>query len=271
MGEDGNDYDIMCGVSVGGINTAFLCQTPLGRPRKASQALLDMWRRVKTSKVYKHWCPLGPLEALWKPSVFNSGPLQDWIRSELDAEAIAASGRQLRVGAVAWDNGEYRCGTEKDPDIAEWVIASASFPVFLRPVYIGDRLWSDGGIRNVTPLGEAIRLGADEIDVVMCTNPDLPIPWETDGKAAVPDFMLRVIDLMSDEIIRTDLQVCGLKNDLAEMNEKYRKVKVRVVQPTVNLIENSLKFEQEDIQRMIQQGYDDAGGYGAHQTLGIFR
>jgi NTE family protein len=271
MGEDAIDYDILCGVSVGGINTAFVCQTPLGKPKDASKALLGLWQRVTTDQVYKHWCPLGPLEALWKPSVFNSMPLQDWIRGELDAKAIAASGRLLRVGAVAWDNGEYRCGTEKDADIADWVIASASFPVFLRPVEIGGRLWSDGGLRNVTPLGEAIRLGADEIDVVMCTNPDLPIPWPTEGKAAVPGFLLRTLDLMCDEIIRTDLQVCGLKNDLARLDESYRQVKVRVVQPMVNLVEDSLKFDQPDIQRMIAQGYEDSGNIQAIQTLGIYR
>jgi NTE family protein len=266
MGEDRVDYDILCGVSVGAINAAFLCQTPLGRPNKASQALLDLWLRVETSKVHRSWLPFGPLEALWKPSVFNSEPLQAWIRGELDAKAIAGSGRKLRVGCVAWDNGEYHCGTDQDENIADWVIASASFPVFLCPVQIGSRLWSDGGLRNVTPLGEAIRLGADEVDIVMCSNPDLPIPWDTDA-AAVPGFMMRAIELMGDEVIRSDLQVCGLKNDLVELKPQYRKVKVRLVQPTVNLVENSLKFEQPDIQRMIRQGYEDAGNVQAITLL----
>lgn len=267
MGENGTDYDILCGVSVGAINTAFLCQTPLGKPKEAAEALLGMWARVTTSKVHRAWCPFGPLEALWKPSVFNSEPLQEWIRGELNAKAIADSGRKLRVGCVSWDNGEYRCGTDQDENIADWVIASASFPVFLCPVRIGDRLWSDGGLRNVTPLGEAIRLGADEVDIVMCSNPDLPTPWPTDGRSAVPDFMLRAMDLMSEEVVRSDLQVCGLKNDLAELKPQYRKVKVRLVQPTVNLVENSLKFDQPDIQRMIRQGYEDAGNAQAISFL----
>lgn len=258
MIDQGLDYEILCGVSVGALNTGFISQYPLGDGKRACQNLRDIWAQVNNDRIRKPWRVFGKLASLWKPSIFNSQPLIDWIMSGISAEAVKKSGRTVRIGAVAWDTGEFAFGTEQDADFPKWVAASASFPVFLLPVEIQGRLWSDGGIRNVTPIGEAIRLGATEIDVVMCSNPEVPTPWTTKGKYALPGYAIRAADLMSDEIIRTDLQVCGLKNDLAKMGEDYRRVKIRVVQPSSILVEDSLNFDQEAIQRMMAIGYQDA-------------
>lgn len=258
MVEQGLDYDILCGISVGALNCGFISQYPIGEGAAAVMALRDQWARVNNERIRKSWAVFGKLASLWKPSVFNSQPLVDWVMSGISAEATRKSGRTVRIGAVAWDTGEYDFGTEQDPDFPKWVAASASFPVFLLPVDIRGRLWSDGGLRNVTPLGEAIRLGATEIDVVMCSNPELPTPWNPNGKKALPGYAIRAVDLMSDEIIRTDLQVCGLKNDLAEIGAGYRKVRVRVMQPSTHLVEDALDFDQKAVQRMMDVGYQDA-------------
>ena len=42
---------------------------------------------------------------------------------------------------------------------------------------------------------EAIALGATEIDVIMCSNPDTPNAWDPRGKKAF-EVALRAIDLM---------------------------------------------------------------------------
>src|SRR5712664_3334609 len=106
MGEEKRDYDILCGTSVGAINAAYLAQTPLGSPGAAIDKLLDMWCAVGPEKVYKRWFPFGALSALWKPSVYDSRPLQDWIRSGLSPADIRTSGRKLRVVAVSLKTGE---------------------------------------------------------------------------------------------------------------------------------------------------------------------
>jgi len=257
MYEDGLDYDILCGISVGAINTAYISQFKIGTPKTTWEALRSMWSRVSTDKVWKSWF-LGKVESLWKPSIYNSQPLIDWITSELDEKAIAESGRKLRIGSVAWDTGEYRVVSEIQPNIAKWVTASASFPVFLLPIDIGGKLWSDGGLRNVTPLGEAIKAGATQIDVIMCSNPDLPSSWPTKGQAAIPDYVLQTLTIMSDEIVRGDLQICGLKNDIAELCDKYKKIEIRVVMPAGPLCGNSLEFDPAEIEKMIGIGYADA-------------
>jgi len=257
MFEDGRDYEALCGVSVGAINSAYLAQFPPGVPKTAWGRLNEIWGRVNSSNVKKSWFPFGALESLWKPSVYNSEPLQKWILSELNGEAVAQSGRQLRIVAVSWDSGEARVVDETTPDIAKWVIASASFPVMLSPIEIDGQLWTDGGLRHVTPLGEAIRLGADEIDVIMCSNPYAPSPFSTAGAAALPGFAMRAVDIMSDEIMRADLKICGLKNDLAELNGPYKRIKIRMLQPSEPL-GDSLDFSQEHVRHMFDIGYKDA-------------
>jgi NTE family protein len=256
--EDAIDYDAFCGVSVGAINSAFLAQFPGGNPQDAWTKLKAIWDRVTTKNIKKGWWPLGIIESLWKPSVYNSKPLQDWIHQELDQGAITQSGKSLRIVAVSWDTFQPRVVTEADSQIPDWVLASASFPVFLLPITLNGQLWTDGGARSVTPLGEAIRLGATEIDIIMCSNPD-SVPAPTDpGLAAIPGFLERAVSIMSNQIEVADFKICGLKNDLVELRPEYRKVQLRLLQPRVPLTDDSLNFDPVAIKRMMAQGYRDA-------------
>lgn len=260
MMEDKTDYEILCGVSVGALNVGVLSQVPYGRPSESFHRLRTMWDRVQNKNVRKSWF-LGKLAALWKPSVYNSKPLMDWVDGELDVEAIANSGRKVRVGATCWETGEYFSAAESDPQFAKWVYASASFPAFFLPAEIAKKHWTDGGVRHVTPLGEAIRLGAKEIDIILTSNSDRSAPW-TPGSKKTISYALRAIEVMSDEIIQSDLQVAGLKNDLAELGKKYRQVKFRIQQPDQTLTDDSLEFDPKLVERLEKKGYEDASKAG---------
>ena len=255
MGDQQIEYDLLCGISVGAINAAYLAQTPLGQPREAVAKLRSVWDTVTNDKVRKDWFPLGKVEALFKPSVYDSSPLHRWIRAGLDAEAVRASGRTLRILAVSLGSGEPFVATEATPDLASWVIASSAFPVMFTPASIGGDLWTDGGLRSVTPLGEAIRAGAPEVDVVLCSDPFAKSPFDPRGAHAIPQLLLRSIDVMNDEVSRADLRIAGLKNDLSELKPEYRKVKIRLFQPKAPLPYDSLDFEPAHIAQMIAMGY----------------
>lgn len=262
MFEDGSEYDAFCGISVGSLNGSFLAQFPAGDPKGSWEKLKGVWDRVGLNNVKKSWCPFGALSALWKPSVYNSEPLQKWVLSELSQTAIAQSGKKLRVVSVSWNTAKAHVADELDPEIALRVIASSSFPVMLLPAEIGGEQWTDGGLRSVTPLGEAIRLGADEIDVIMCSNPDLFSPFDPKS-AAIPARLERALDIILAQIEVSDLKICGYKNDLAELKPEYRKVKVRLLQPSEILPGSSLSFDQETIQLKMQKGYEDACKLGS--------
>jgi len=258
MGEAQVDYDLLCGTSVGAINASYLAQVPLGQPRQAAARLRALWDTVTTDKVRRNWFPFREASALFKPSVYDSTPLHRWIRSGLDLAAVRASGRRLRVVAVSFGTGEAFVADERSNDLADWVIASSAFPVMLTPASIGGDLWADGGLRTVTPLGEAIRAGAGDIDVVLCTDPFGKSPFDVSGAHAIPQLLLRSIDIMNGEVSRADLRIAGLKNDLSQLRPEYRKVKIRVFQPAAPLPYDSLDFDPKNLRAMIDAGYADS-------------
>lgn len=260
MAEEGKDYDIMCGVSVGALNVAGLSQTPKGDPKSAQEWLENFWltKITGTKSVYKRWFPFGRLHSLWLKSIYDSSPLMKLVKDNMDMSKVSMNGRKLAVGAVCLDTGEHAFGTEQDSNFADWVLGSSSFPVFLTPIEINGKLWSDGGIVNITPLGQAIRMGADEVDVILCSDPWAQDPWTATRKVAVPDIVIRTLELMNDQIAKNDLEEVGLKNDLASINPKYRKVTVRVVMPSTPLPTDALTFDPATIREMMKQGYDDA-------------
>lgn len=262
MGDHKLDYDIICGVSVGALNTAGLAMVPKGNPAEAVAWLEEFWlTRVNTSSIYKRWFPFGRLHSLWLKSVYDSSPLINLVNENLHLDKLTTSGRILSVGAVCLDTGEHRFVRENDPEFQKWVLASASFPVFLKPIEIDGKLWSDGGIKNVTPLGEAIRLGASQIDVIMCTNIAERTMWDSRKKNAIPDQVIRTIDLMSDQIVNNDIELCGLKNELAVIDSRFRRVKVRVVMPDNILTKDPLNFDTGRIKEMIDIGYNAADNF----------
>jgi NTE family protein len=262
MGELNLDYDIMCGVSVGAINVAALAQEPIGNPRAAIERLEKFWLGINQSSIFGRWRPFGRLHGLrGRPAIFDSSPLLTLLDRSINAGLIRVSGRQLAVGAVCIETGEFNYGRETDDDIIKWVQASASYPLFMSPVDIGGKLWCDGGLRHMMPIREAIRLGATEIDIIACNNPSLLNPWSALGKRAVPDYVIRMIDLMTDQILRADMQLVGLMNDVVTRADKHRHIKLRMVQPKVRLTSNSMQFDPTDIARMMEQGYLDADTY----------
>lgn len=257
--DEGREYDILCGISVGALNSAALAQVRRGDPKEAYHRLSGLWDRVENRKVRKWWFGWY-LAALWKPSVYDSTPLEKWVAGELNPAQVAASGRKLRIGAVSWDTGRYHVADETSDRLRDWVVASASFPGFFKPVKIDGEEWTDGGVRNVTPLGEAIRAGADEIDVIMTSNPDRlkAKPWAPPMRSAL-FRAARALDLAVEEVMRGDLKECGLKNDLAELGAAYKHVKVTLQQPSVPIEGDALDFDPAKVREMREFGYHDAG------------
>lgn len=251
----GRRYDMLCGVSVGALNAGCLAQhatIQAGLP-----ALEAFWKTIRTDKVYRKR-PLGWAAALWHNSIFDSRPLSDLVLANVDVRKLQGSGVKLRVGAVCWDTGEYRAITERDPRIAWWIMASASYPVFFLPIKIDGQLWTDGGLRHITPIREAVREGATEVDVVICEDPTKAGSWAPKGENAVPGFLFRAMGLMLKEVADTDLQVMGISNPFVQPRPEYAGIRFRVVHPTAPLAGSSLEFNQADITRNMQQGYRDA-------------
>jgi NTE family protein len=252
-----NQYDIICGVSVGALNGSFLAQYLKKDEKSAINGLLDLWNSIDTRSIYKRWF-FGYLSSLWRSSVYNSEPLQKLVRGVLSQAAIQLSGKELRVGAVSLNSGIYKLFDQNYHDLAGAVLASASFPVMLCPIKLDGELWTDGGIRDVTPLAAAIDLQADEVDIIV-TSPDYTAPHPS-HRFNVLDLAWRSVEVMSDEIINNDLHKAISINKMisAGFFSNKRKIPIRIIRPSSKLIDNSLDFSQATIQEMIKTGYEDA-------------
>lgn len=258
MGDLGLEYSLVCGVSVGALNGAVLCGHSPGRERVASDALDSLWSSTGNSSVYRRWFPFGKLSGLWKGSMLDSSPLHKMARSTLDPQAIRTSGRALRVGATSLNTGKYRLFDESYHDVVGAVLASSAFPSMLLPVELDGELWTDGGIREVTPLKAAVEAGATDVDVVMTFPPFTP-PGFPSSPSAV-DVALRSIEIMSDSIVENDLGRALAYNRYAEsgLMPGRRSVNIRVIRPSNVLTADPLDFSPRLIESMWFRGYSDA-------------
>jgi len=182
------------------------------------------------------------------------------VRKHYVSEKIAMSGKKIRVGAVSLNTGEYRMFTESYPDMPAAILASSSFPMAFKPIKIDGEFWSDGGIREITPLKAAITEGATEIDVIM-TSPEDDMVQQYEEAPHLLKLGPRILDIMSEEILDNDLNRALeinklIQNGAVVPNKKY--IPITIYRPEKGLTPNSLLFEQEYIRPMIDVGYAQA-------------
>jgi len=255
----GEQYDLLCGVSVGALVASFLAQYPLGQEKQAYKDLEELFSGVENKDIWKRWFPFGKLHGLpldfWpfskmkKSSFVNSKPLQELVGSKLNIKRIKKSGRQLIVGAVNLKTGEYNTFDQEHRPLSKAVLASSSFPAFFLPVLIQNDLWTDGGIRTVTPIKAAIDNGATEIDIIMCSPENVQQNFKRSPSAF--DVAIRSIDIMMDQVIDDDLDKALLNNQI----EGKKKIKFKVIRPDFQLNEDSLNFNPKEAKKLQHLGY----------------
>lgn len=251
----GFSYNKYLGVSVGAINAAYLSMFEESQAKKSVSELEKLWLSIETSDVRKRWCPFGVLHALWENAAYNSKPLKELIYKVMDEKKIRESGNHLKVGAASLKTGQYRLFDQDYPKLKDAVLASAAFPGVLLPIELEGELWIDGGVRNVTPIGDAIGMDADEIDVIMASPPNLE--EEKKNPSNTLDVGLRSLSLLTDEITQTDIDIALLINELvlAGLRPDKKYVKINVYRPDKSLGGTLLEFEPEESKRLIEEGY----------------
>jgi NTE family protein len=257
LGEKRIQYDALCGVSVGAINVAYLAMFKSGQEIESVRQLADMWSTLDNSKIYKRWFPFGRWHAIWKKSFFDSSPLHNLLKEGISLDRIRDSGKQVNVGTVSLSSGKYTIFDQTSDHFIDAVIASASFPGMLTPVSFLGQIWTDGGVKEISPIKKAVELGADIIDVII-TNPAVRTKKFIENPTTV-DILKRSIDLSTDKIMANDIEKVEMYNKLAENLLTHKKfVKLNIIRPENNLIEDLLDFRPEKIQEMMEKGYQDA-------------
>jgi NTE family protein len=195
--------DIVTGTSVGAINAAFLAAT-MSDPVGQAEAIVAAWRSLRIEELIslKAGDMLRGMKMLLggdppppQPGSFRYGGILDTSGLErFVIRAIPWRGieRSLREGHLhAMSVSSTHVGTghtvvflaSAEPVPREWsrdpfvrhraarigprhVLASAAIPMLFPAVKIGEEYFTDGGLRQNTPMSPAIRLGADRLLLV---------------------------------------------------------------------------------------------------------
>ena len=247
------NYDLFCGTSVGALNAAFLAQHKDGA--LAVGELERIWRTLDTSKVWRPRWPWGVLSALWQKGVYSTKPLETLVRTIFHPEHVTAAGKALRVLAVNLQTYQTGVWGETDPEIMDAVLASSAFPIMFPARQIGGEWWTDGGVRQTTPLGTAIDAGATDIDVIITYQRD-PHVYHAPPRNAL-DVAMAALEIMIDEVAQADLRIAQLHNEAVVhgIRQDKRKVAIRVFEPKGALPGSPLSFEPDEVSQMIALGY----------------
>lgn len=257
VGELERHYQIYTGVSVGAINIAFLSQFSDSEAVSSATQLCDLWSNIKEKDILKPWWPFGAWQAIWRSSFYDSSPTHTLIKKVASLEKIRETNKEVRVGAVSLNSGKYCVFDQRDDYFLDAVAASASFPGLMSPIKIRDQLWMDGGTKTISPIQLAIDLGADECDVIV-TSPEVRIQKYIDHPTTI-DVIKRAFDVSTDKILSNDIEKVLMYNELAKAGISGKKyVKLNIIRPKHNLIEDSFDFSPEKLKNMMELGYEDA-------------
>ncbi len=255
-------YDAYIGSSAGTINAAFLAQFKNGNEQEAADKLEGLWNRLTPGQIFEPWFLFGRLAGIWKSSIFNSKPMQKLIERTISLKKIRASGKITIAGAVSVDSGKYTCFHPSHPDFLKAIAASATFPGAFTPVKIDNHYFIDAGIKQCSPLEQAIQMGATEITLVF-TSPELRIKRFNENPTSI-DVVFRALDLTTDKIMANDLEKVLIYNKLAKagLTDK-REIKIQIIRPDNNWNSKcsrfqNIKFDPGHIRDMINIGYHTA-------------
>lgn len=252
--ERGFMWDIITGVSVGALNTSFLAMYNVRDQRQAAIDLVELWDTCVTSNasIYKGWAPwiLTYVPAIWKGSVYNTQPLKELLHAKFLHERMHNSDVEVYIGSCSVNTGLYKVCKKDEPKFLDFVLASASFPIAFPPVMIDGELYTDGGVRTVVPIMDAINAGATEIDVIMTS----PVQTDTTSIRTIPSsavskiipLALRVTDILLDEVFLMDI----------ERIKHTHNVIINIFAPKNPSTHSSLDFSKCHIDRLMKEGYE---------------
>ena len=292
-------FRFISGTSVGAIIAAGLAMYPAHQFPSAVVHTWSLWCQIRKSRDVYRWkwwmLPLVPIVVLfeflivpllrrqnliqpraWKwyqrtfHSLAHTRPLRRFLERVIDIQKLRDSNVEVQWAAV--DVGERKRSkalvffSKHFSDPISAILASASFPIIFELVLIEDRLFVDGGVRDIAPLQASIDAGADRILAILTRDPnaDVQVSWP---RWFIPNA-LNVVDQQSDEILWNDVRRCWQVNkDIKDgINLKHRMVHLDVIVP-IRPYNNSLDFSYKKAKQNFQIGWESAQHY--FKSIGV--
>ncbi|QDE83602.1 patatin [Myxococcus xanthus] len=251
-------WERIFGVSVGALNAALLAQ-------HSYRALNDIWLNIREADLYRKlpW----PLVALRvglfrKLGLYDNSPMRELIQRHLAGHRFRVP---AHVGRVSLVSGNYELVPSDSRDFLDAIWQSATLPILWEPV--GASALVDGGLRNATPLGDALEFGPTEIVVIVCSPSQIE-------RAKPPANLLEVAtrsltDITLNEILLNDVDAFVRINDIVRQaydagltvrrpdGVPYRYCRITVIEPA-RPMGDMLDFAPEVIRMRLRHGEEMA-------------
>ncbi len=162
--------------------------------------------------------------------------------------------------------------------MAEAVLASTVMPVIWTPVDISEQYRSmvDGGVRNISPIGDILDADPDEVVIINCS------PETTDALPTPPGNIVKIgertLDILLNELFRSDMREFVRINALVKQaaalghtlyhptsGRPLKYYDCKIIEPLAPL-GDTLDFSQAAVQRSLAAGVERA-----RQVLGSVR
>ncbi|KPL00663.1 MAG: hypothetical protein AMJ90_07895 [candidate division Zixibacteria bacterium SM23_73_2] len=248
------DFDVVCGVSVGALNATLVAQGEFER-------LKELWLGIRRNEdIYKKYGWLSVILGK-KNSLNDNKPLKELIDKYVDKTKILENftdkGKILKIGVVSFTHGQYKAIGPTHSSFEQMLLASASIPIMFKPLNISadDLNVVDGGVRNITPLKDAIDAKADEL-VVVLASPRQVQPGKRDYGNLL-QVITRTFDILANEVYLTDIENCEWYNAHLKDDGEHRYIDLKVVEPDEYFMD-TLEFKPEKIRQAIEIGKEKA-------------
>ena len=119
-------------------------------------------------------------------------------------------------------------------DYCDWIWASSNVVPFMSLLQKNDFEYADGGLGNLVPVSQAIKMGATDIDVIILKTENYQIKKAPVHNAL--ELTERVFDFMLNQIQIDDMLI-------GRMEGLQKKVNLNIYQPPESLTDNSLIFD----------------------------
>jgi NTE family protein len=176
----------------------------------AGQALHAFWtqnvRKPSDLLIPKADLPIALLFGGQFNGIYDPSPLYRLIDQTLTLENMRhVESCKVVVGAVKMGNGQITYVDQHSNDVISFIKASSALPVVLPMVEINGDFYSDGGLRDIVPLQQAIAMGATEIKLIVCQT--LALESRNVNTTTLASFVSRALEILTNEVAMNDLHI----------------------------------------------------------------
>ena len=134
-------------------------------------------------------------------------------------------------------------------DFLDWIWISCNYVPFMSLVIKNKFEYADGGFGCIIAIEEAIRRGATHVDAIMLSTEVQQLNRMRSRNAF--DLVLSTLDFMGDQIMEDNILV-------GKLYAQEKNVQLRIFHTPRVLTTNSLIFDQDEMERWWQEGWEYA-------------